>query len=384
MRVLHTSDWHLGRSFHGASVVAEQTAALDAMAALVREEAVDVVIVAGDLYDRQLPPVDAVDLCSYALTELRRAGAQVVAIAGNHDSARRLRFAEPLLGAAGVHIRGDVTTAGAPVVVPADDGGPDLLVYPVPYLEPEVARHALGVPEVRGHDALLRLALDRARADLRRRSARFRSVATAHAYAAGGAPCDSERVLAVGGADRVAASCFDGFDYVALGHLHGRQVLGEGGRVRYSGSPVHYSFSERHHVKGVWLVDLAPSGEMRVEGVDLPAGRGLATVRGELDGLLGDAALAAAEGCWVQAVLTDQELPRDAMLRLRSRFPHAVTLLHEPPRPVGSGDGGYRARVREREDLELVADFVEHVTGRGLDGAERDDCAAALDLAVAR
>lgn len=384
MRVLHTSDWHLGRSFHGASVVAEQTAALDAMAALVRDEAVDMVVVAGDLYDRQLPPVDAVDLCSYALSELRGAGAVVVAIAGNHDSARRLRFAEPLLSAAGVHIRGDVAAAGTPVVVPATDAGPDLLVYPVPYLEPEVARHALGAPDVRGHDALLRLALDRARADLRRRSGRFRSVATAHAFAAGGAPCDSERVLAVGGADRVAASCFDGFDYVALGHLHGRQVLGDGGRVRYSGSPVPYSFSEKDHVKGVWLVDLPAAGAARVVGVDLPAGRGLATVQGTLDDLLHDRSLTASEDCWVQAVLTDQEMPRDAMARVRARFPHAVTLVHQPPRAVGSGDGGYRARIRERSDLDLVADFLEHVTGRGLEDDERADCAAALDLALSR
>jgi len=383
MRVLHTSDWHLGRSFHGASLVAEQTAALGAMAALVRDQAVDVVVVAGDLYDRQLPPVDAVDLCSHALSELRGAGARVVAIAGNHDSARRLRFAEPLLSAAGVHIRTDAAACGTPVVVPATGGGPDLLVYPVPYLEPEVARHALGAPEIRGHDALLRLALDRARADLRRRTGRFRSLATAHAFVAGGAPCDSERVLAVGGADRVAASCFDGFDYVALGHLHGRQVLGEQGRIRYSGSPVPYSFSERDQVKGVCLVDLPDAGPVRVTDLQLPVGRCLATVRGTLDQLLRDRSLTASEGCWVQAVLTDQELPRDAMARLRARFPHAVTLLHEPPRPVGSGDGGYRARVRERHDLDLVADFVEHVTGRGLGAAERDDCAAALDVAVA-
>lgn len=377
MRVIHTSDWHLGRSFHGASLATEQAAALAAITDIVKTERVDVVLVAGDLYDRQLPPLDAVRLLSNALHELRAAGATVVAIAGNHDSGRRLGFAEGLLAAQGVHLRGDVRTAGRPVLIPATDVGPDLAIYPVPYLEPEVARHQLDAPEVRSHHGLLRTALDRARADLAARGP-HRSIAMAHAFVAGGTPCDSERVLAVGGSDRIPLRCFESFDYVALGHLHGRQVF-DGGRVRYAGSPLAYSFSERAQRKGVWLIDLPPTGTPRVEPVDLPVPRGLATVRGDLDDLLRDPRHSAAERCWVAVTLTDPVLPREAMARLRRRFPHALTLTHEPP--SGSGDGlfSYTERVRGRDDLALVDGFVAHVTGRCLSSDERDDCADALD-----
>ncbi|HVM18366.1 MAG TPA: exonuclease SbcCD subunit D [Egibacteraceae bacterium] len=373
MRLLHTSDWHLGRSFHGAGLLDDQAAAIDAMVEIVASEGVDAVIVAGDLYDRQIPPADAVTVLSDGLARLREAGAVVVAISGNHDSAVRLGYGDRLLARAGVHVRGDVRSAGTPVVVPATDGGTDVCVYPIPYLEPEVARHHLLTEAT--HDAVLRGALDRARADLATRGA-VRSVAVAHAFAAGGTPCDSERPLRVGGADRVALGCFDGFDYVALGHLHGRQSFADG-RMRYSGSPLPYSFSERDHRKGVWLVDLVRDGGVRVTGVDLPVRRGLAVVRGDLDELLRDPQWAAAEPCWVQATLTDPVLPRDAMRRLQHRFPWAASLLHDPP--VSAADHRtYRERVAGRDDLQLIGDFLAHVTGAPAGEDDLDVCRQAV------
>ena len=376
MRLLHTSDWHLGRSFHGAGLLDDQVAALDTMVDIVRAEGVEVVVVAGDLYDRQIPPADAVTALSEALARLRDAGAVVVGISGNHDSPARLRFGDRLLATAGVHIRSDVRGAATPVVVPATDGGPDLYLYPIPYLEPEVARHALGVPESRTHEGVLREALDRARADLAGRG-KVRSVAVAHAFAAGGKECDSERVLRVGGADRVPLGCFSGFDYVALGHLHGRQTFADG-RMRYSGSPLAYSFSERHHRKGVDLVDIDADGGLRVETIDLPVQRGLAVIRGTLDQLLAGERFAEAQDCWVQATLTDPVLPRDAMGRLRERFKWAASLLHEPPASAAAVRS-YRDRVAGRGDLELVSDFVAHVTGSAPPEADLALCRGVLD-----
>ena len=376
MRLLHTSDWHLGRSFHGAPLLDEQVAAVDAMVEIVRSEGVDVVVIAGDLYDRQIPPADAVTALSEGLARLRDAGATVIAITGNHDSPVRLRFGDRLLARAQVHVRSDVRTAATPVVVPAADGGPDLCVYPIPYLEPEIARHHLAIPDSRSHEGVLREALDRARADLARRG-RVRSVAVAHAFAAGGTPCDSERVLRVGGADRVSLGCFDGFDYVALGHLHGRQIFGDG-RMRYSGSPLAYSFSEREQRKGVWLVDIAQDGSVRCEGIDLPVGRSLAVVRGNLAELLTSDRFSPAEECWVQATLTDPVLPRDAMGRLRERFKWAAYLLHEPPVQATTTQT-YRERVAGRDDLALMADFVAHVTGAAPAADELAVCRGVLD-----
>lgn len=381
MRLLHTSDWHLGRTFHGAPLLAHQVAAVDALVATVRANAVDVVVIAGDIYDRQLPSGEAVEALSYALCELRAAGARVVGIAGNHDSSVRVGFAEPVLAAGGVSIRGDLSTIGTPVLVEAGDDGPPLAVYPVPYLEPEVARHRLEVDDARTHDGLLRAALDRARRDMATRG-HVRSVAVAHAFVAGGQECDSERPLSVGGSSEVGLEAFSGFDYVALGHLHGRQVLGDG-RARYSGSPLAYSFSERAHVKGAWLVDIAPGGAVAVEPVDLPVPRRLAVVEGRLDELLDSPAHAGAEPCWVHAVLTDAVLPPEAMARLRRRFPHALTLAHRPPAELSAPARTYVARIEGKSDLDLALDFVEHVTGGPATDAERADLVAALETAGA-
>lgn len=377
MRLLHTSDWHLGRTFHGAPLLGEQVAALEAMVGIVADLDVDVVLVAGDLYDRQIPAADAVDAMSEALCRLRDAGAVVVAITGNHDSPSRLRFADSLLASAGVHIAGNVRRAGAPVILPATDGGPDLAVYPIPYLEPETARTMLAAPDARTHDAILRLATQRCRTDLAQRPG-LRSVVLAHAFAAGGEPCDSERVLRVGGSDRVSLGCFDGFDYVALGHLHGRQVFGDG-RMRYAGSPLPYSFSERDQRKGVEIVDLAADGTVTVQTVPLTSHRGLAAVHGTLDELLSSARWDDVEDHWIAAELTDQLLPRDAMSRLRARFPFAVRLEHAPPVRPGSTPSSYRERVAGRDDLTLVTEFVEHVTGALPDDEDLEVCGAVID-----
>jgi exonuclease SbcD len=376
VKVLHTADWHLGRSFHGAPLLPHQIAAVDAMVEVVRREHVELVVLAGDVYDRQLPAGEAVQALSYALCELRAAGARIVGISGNHDSSVRVGFAEPVLAAGGVRLRGLLDSLDTPELLEPADGGPPVAVYPIPYLEPEVARHRLGLPHARGHDALLRAALDRARADLTSRG-RVRSIAVAHAFVAGGQSCDSERPLTVGGSAEVSLGAFDGFDYAALGHLHGRQVLADG-RVRYAGSPLAYSFSERSHVKGAWLVDVAVDGAVTVEAVDLPVPRPLAVVEGTLDALLESTAFTQAEHAWVHVVLTDPVLPSEAMARLRRRFPHAVTLVHEPPIDLREQAGGYAERVRGRTDLELAADFVEHVTGAPADADERADLAAAM------
>ena len=391
MRLLHTSDWHLGRVFHGTSLLAQQAAVLDALVQVVRDERVDAVVVAGDLYDRQIPSVDAVALLDQVLRDLRGAGAQIVAIAGNHDSGSRIGFASSLLSVAGVHLVGDPRQAGLPIELDVTDGGAPVVVYPVPYLEPELAWDAIGRDTIglggsaiaRTHGGVLRAAFDRARADLAARPERVRSIGVAHAFVTGGAPCDSERVLRIGGTDQVGADALSGLDYVALGHLHGRQTIGRG-QVRYAGSPLAYSFSEAAHTKGAWLVELSPGGAVVVNAVDLPVPRALATISGELADLLADPAHMRAQGCWVQATLTDQVLPREAMARLRLRFPHAVVLQHAPPVRPGRDGLGYAQRTRGRDDRALVRDFVQHVTGMALTPLEEADCCAAIDaVAVA-
>ena len=361
MRLLHTADWHLGRAFHGEDLLGAQAAFVDFVVEVAREQQVDGVLIAGDLYDRALPPVDAVRLASEALARLAE-HAPVVAISGNHDSAARLGFGAELLARADVHVRTDPLSLDAPIAL--GDGW----VYAIPYLEPDLVREPLGIEE-RSHAAALSAAMARVRADVAARGAGSAPVVVmAHAFVAGGAPSESERDLAVGGASFVPASAFDGADYVALGHLHGPQVVG-GGLGRYSGSPLPFSFSEANQTKSLALVEVTAGALPLVELLRCPVPRELAALRGTLDELLADPLLACWEDAWVQATLTDPVRPADAMERLRRRFPHAVVLAFEPQGAGDLPDGSYQ-RLRGLDDDELVQRFVADTRGRAADDDE--------------
>ncbi len=357
MRLLHTSDWHLGRSFHREDLLEAQARFVDALIQTVRTERVDLVAVSGDIYDRALPSVDAVALCNDTLGRLAGTRARVVIISGNHDSTTRLGFGADLIDSAGIHLRTDARRCGEPVLVEDPDGL--VAVYGLPYLEPDAVRGDLGC-EGRGHEAVLTAAMARVRADLAQRPG-ARSVVLAHAFVTGAEACDSERDISVGGASSVAASVFDGVDYTGLGHLHGAQTLRPG--LRYSGSPLAYSFSEAGHRKGMWLLDLpaGPGRPVRAELVPTPVERVLARLRGRLDDLLTDPSLDRHTTHYLQVVLTDPVRPRDPMERLRARFPHVMVLGFEPECADRDAAVSYAGRLRGRSDVEVAADFVDHV-----------------------
>jgi exonuclease SbcD len=377
MRLLHTSDWHLGRSLHGTDLLAEQEAVLSGLAEVVAAEGVDAVLVAGDVYDRAVPSADATAVLDRVLTRLRAAGAAVVLTPGNHDSARRLGFASGLLAVSGVHVRAATARLDEPVLL-ADRHG-DVAVYGLPYLEPDIARHELGLAEGRSHEAVLGAAMDRVRADLSLRPG-ARSVVLAHAFVGGGLPSDSERDICVGGVDLVPAAVFDGVDYVALGHLHRPQTLSP--RVRYSGSPLAYSFGEAGHGKQAWLVDLDADGLADVRAVPLPAPRGLAVLTGELDALLADARHTPVQEHFVSVRLTDPVRPVDPMRKLQARFPHCVHLEWTGGGAVADGRS-YAERLAGRTDLQVAGEFVRHVRGQEPSAAERELLGRAL-LAAGR
>ncbi len=366
MRLLHTSDWHLGRSLHRADLGAAQEAFVDHLVEVVRSERVDVVAVAGDVFDRAIPPLSAVALYESALLRLRDAGARVVVSSGNHDSAARLGVNSALIDAAGVHVRTRVGALAEPVVV-EDTHGP-VACYAIPYLEPQTVHDELGTAAT--HVAVLSAATALAAADLAARGGR--GVVIAHGWVTGGEVCDSERDITVGGLGSVPAALFAGFSYGALGHLHRPQQVGES--LRYSGSPLPYSFSEAGQVKGSWLVELDAVGAARVEQVPAPVFRDLVTLRGPLAALLAGPP----SDAFVAAVLTDPVPPIGAMELLRRRFPHVLVLRHEP---VGAAedDRSYAIRVAGRSDAEVAADFVDHVRGTEASIGERALLGDALD-----
>ncbi|THJ66232.1 exonuclease SbcCD subunit D [Arthrobacter echini] len=363
MRILHTSDWHLGRSFHGTGMLDAQRIFIDNLEKTVREEQVDVVLVAGDVYDRALPAVDVVALFDDALERLTGAGAQIVISSGNHDSATRLGFGGRILARGGVHLRTRLEDAARPVTFPL---GPEaeLAVYGVPYLEPRMVAGTLQAKNPT-HTAVIGAALESVRTDVRSRGGEGRivSIVMAHCFAAGGAGSDSERDLAIGGLGAVPVELFDGFDYAALGHLHGRQQLSE--TVRYAGSPLAYSFSEVHQDKGGWLLDVGAEGITAVRSVHWPAARALAVLRGTLAEVLVREDLEWARNAYCHITLTDPERPARAMERLRERFPDTLVLAFAPEGGAAPDARSYGRRIADaRDDAEICSGFLEHVRGR--------------------
>ncbi|MEU9254159.1 exonuclease SbcCD subunit D [Streptomyces sp. NPDC048270] len=375
MKFLHTSDWHLGRSFHRVNLLGAQAAFVDHLIETVRAHEVDAVLVAGDVYDRAVPPLPAVELYDRALHRLAELGVPTVMISGNHDSARRLGVGAGLIDRAGIHLRTDPAGCADPVVL-ADVHG-EVALYGLPYLEPALVKDQFDAEKV-SHEAVLGAAMDRIRADLAARAPGTRSVVLAHAFVTGGQASDSERDISVGGVEAVPASVFDGVDYAALGHLHGSQTIGE--RVRYSGSPLAYSFSEAEHRKSMWLIELGAEGEIAAaERIDTPVPRPLARLRGPLEGLLADPAHARHEESWIEATLTDPVRPDDPMARLTARFPHTLSLAFEPEGREEEAAASYAQRLKGRSDQEIAEDFVAHVRGGQPDEAERAVIQGAFD-----
>lgn len=392
MRLLHTSDWHLGRSFHGASLLDEQAAALERIVAIAAEADVDAVLIAGDLYDRAIPPAEAVRLFDRTVRRLNEAGAAVVAIAGNHDSNVRVGVYDGLLASLGVAIRGEVLRCDEPLLVAPRRGGAPVAIYPLPFLDPsldgpsllpapgpEPATEPASPPPRLNHEQVTRLALARIHADRLRRGGR--SVLVAHTFVAGGTASESERELSVGNVERVSVGAFAGFDYVALGHLHGAQEL-DGPRLAYSGTPLPYSFSEEKQIKSVRLVELAEDGTPRAELVPLAVGRSLHTLEGPLQQLLADPDLEPLREARLRVRLTDASLPLQAMARLRPRFPHIAELRHCPPERDGAAAVSRAERIgASLSPLERCLAFFAEQQGRDAEAAEERLLRLALESA---
>jgi exonuclease SbcD len=252
-------------------------------------------------------------------------------------------------------------------------------LYGIPWLEPRLVAEQLGV-ETASHFEVTRAATERIRADVRQRSAgrTVHSVVLAHTFASGGISSDSERDLSIGGVGAVPLDLFDGFGYTALGHLHGRQELSP--EVRYSGSPLAYSFSEAKHTKGGWLVEIDAEGIGEVRAVPWDAPRTLAVLRGKLDDLLESEDFAWAEDAYCQITLTDAARPAQAMDRLRTRFPDTLVLGFDPDGPGAATKASYSSRLAEADDdLSVCCGFLEHVRGRPASGAEAAVLTEALE-----
>jgi DNA repair protein SbcD/Mre11 len=371
VRLIHTSDWHLGRGLHGADLLEQQAAFLGWLRAQAVDRAVDAVVVAGDVYDRAVPSTDAVQLLNDTLVGFARDGIPVVLTSGNHDSAVRLGFGSGLVEAAGVHVRTRVSDLLRPVLFTDEHG--EVAVYGLPYLLPDAVMQELAAE--RSHRSVMAVALQRVREDAAARGV-ARTVVVAHAFVTGGVACDSERDLRVGGIGDVPAPVFDGVTYVALGHLHGPQSMAIEGSdtvLRYSGSPLAFSFSERDHVKAVTLVEFDATGVAGTEQLPVPVPRPLREVRGRLDDLLARAGteLAGLADAWVKVVLTDRARPASPMERLREVWPHTLVLDFVPEGGLVDSGTDLRRLAATVDPVEICGLFVEFVDAGPPGDAER-------------
>lgn len=373
MRILHTSDWHLGRSFGPMSLDADQRAFLDWLVDLCVAERVDLVAVAGDLYDRAIPPVEAVALFRDTLRRLLEHDVQVAAITGNHDSPDRVAAYGDLLDLSGVRLRGGYDRFGEVLTIDGPDGPLDLVL--LPFLDPQAAPDEVVDATVAGDDDLVQRrvrrthqsVLEAAVAAARPRLRAPRSLVLAHAFVAGGAESDSERQLTVGGTGQVEAAVFAGFSYVALGHLHRPQTVGGCNTLRYSGTPLPYSFSE-DHPKSVVLVDMMPGGAVTLREIPVPVGRPVASLEGTMAELLARDPAAPEVRSFVRATVTDRDTVLDAKARLAEVYPWVVEVRLQPAgaAPVA---GAAAAAIRELTPIEATRRFWAEAEGDAPDAA---------------
>jgi exonuclease SbcD len=377
VRLVHTSDWHLGKRLYEASLLEEQAHALDQVFAICRAERADALLVAGDLYDRTVPPVEAVRLLDDFLGRVARdLRIPVIAISGNHDSPDRVGFGAGVLEQGGVHLRTSFGRRAEPVVL--ERGRRRVNVYCLPYLDPEVARAALRDDRLVDHGTAVAGALEAVARDRAERGSGD-AVLVAHLFAAGGRESpESERPLPVGGAAHVGLPVLTagGFSYVALGHLHEAQQVGDRPEVRYSGALCKYSFSEAEQQKSVTVVDLV-CGRAAVRAVPLTPLRDLVRIEGTFEELLRDPRHAAAEGAYVHATYSDTGHVVDAAARLRVRYPHLLAAL--PRAVVAAAQELPRARVPQGAGpRQLLADFWKFVEDQEAEAASLDVLEGAL------
>lgn len=351
MKLLHLSDLHLGKRVNGFSMLEDQRVILTQIVDLAEEEKVDAVLLAGDLYDKPVPPAEAVTLLDGFLTRLSGGGIPVFSISGNHDSPERLAFATRLLAGEGIHLTAQYQGPQPPFLLQDEYG--DVAIYALPYLKPALVRHWNPEADIASYEEAVSYALGQWAVDKTRRN-----VLLAHQFVTGGVTCESEE-RSVGGVDQIPAPLFAAFDYVALGHLHGPQSVGRP-TLRYSGSPLKYSFSECGHEKSVTLVTLKEKGQVEIQALPLTPCRDLREIRGAYEEVT---AKSFYQGTnredYLHVILTDEEDVPEAMGKLRTIYPNLMKLSYDNRRTQGVAEVTGAERPEEKTPLELFQDFYQ-------------------------
>ncbi len=357
MKFIHTGDWHLGRIFYGRHLTEDQEYALRQVRDIALERQADAVLIAGDIYDRAVPPPDAVNLLSSVLEELTvEHELPVIMIAGNHDGADRLSYCRNLLASRGLYVYAQPSCDLEPVEIA------DGFIYPIPYTEPSEAALVFHSDAIHTHQDVMNAYLERINRD---RPSGAGVVLMAHIFAAGGNEQGEERPLSVGGAERVSPDIFDGFQYVALGHLHRPQEF-KNGRIQYAGSLLPYEFADNIQHKSVAYVRIE-QGETFVERIPIKPLREVRTVKGKMSGIIEQGKEDSEKEDYIKAVLTDRRAILHPFEQIKEVYPNLMTL----ERPEYRHDAGFSRswdarQLRERDAVSIFRDFYLHVQGREL------------------
>ena len=366
MRFIHTADWHLGRYFHGLHLTEDQRAIImEQLVPLVHEEKADAVVIAGDIYDRGVPPVEAVDLFDEFLQKMAEAKVKVFYIAGNHDSEARLNFGGRLMREAGIFVRGRLDAQMEPCMI-EDEYGP-LAVMLYPYMEPAAVRSVFGLTESMDFERAHEFVLAASRKNI---PAGMRTLAVAHAFLAGGLSSDSERPLSVGGSANVSPAIFKDFSYTALGHLHNPQRAGAD-HIRYSGSLMKYSFDEAEQKKGVLVVDLNGEGRASSKFVPLVPPHDVRRVHASFAEIEHDRTKFPQSDDYVEVELTDTGIILDVFNKLKAIYPNLMHVLYPNLQREGTMREQNGQAVLKLTEETLFAHYYEDMTGEKLDEGQQ-------------
>lgn len=365
---MHLADLHLGKRVNGFSMMEDQEYILNRILEIMEEEKPDGLLIAGDVYDKTIPPAEAVRLMDDFLTAVAAKHVPVFLISGNHDSAERVAFGHQLMQGSGIWI--SPVYDGTIRHHTLEDRWGEVNIYLIPFLRPSVVRSFFPDVEIEDYMDALRTIIEDLQVDTSRRN-----VVLAHQFvtAAGALPetCDSEQ-LSVGGLDRVDGSVFSPFDYTALGHLHGPQRVGSE-TIRYAGSPLKYSFSELHQKKSVTVAELRAKGETEIRQIPLQPRREMIELRGTFEEILEEARKKGElQTDYYHMILTDETDVVDALSRLREYYPNIMLLDYDNRRTRSQKEVEQLDRVEERTPGELFAALYEQQNGQEMDSDRKE------------
>ena len=375
MKIIHTGDWHIGKIVNEFSMIDDQRYILNELIKLINLEKPDVLIIAGDIYDRSIPPVEAVDLLNEVFSKILIDNkVKIVAISGNHDSGERVSFGSKILEKEGLYIQGIIEDEIKSIRIDDEEGNVNF--YMIPYVDPAILRRKFNNPEIRNHNDAMKAVINRIKPSLNENE---RNIVVTHGYVtykrkddidkdgenlyelADLEVSDSERPLSIGGTDLIDSDNFDCFDYVALGHLHGRQKVGRE-EIRYSGSLMKYSFSEINHKKGVVIIEIDGNKKINIRQEELRPKRNMRIIKGPLDELI----KAGLDDCsnredYIQAILTDEGEIIDPIGKLRSVYPNIMILKREEKKDIGTSLTAASKGYKSKTELELFEEYYDRL-----------------------